>query len=194
MLAGLPLAGCGDGGQPPVTNNQAAAAETPEEAEPQNITANLTLPEPKSIIRPTIVDQEIKQEPVLEPIERTISFATSGLKLDEAAHQELDKLVGERVVAEGGKITLRGHSDSRGADGDNLVASRLRAEAVRDYLESKGVPVERITVIPLGETRPIAPNANLDGSDDPEGRAKNRRVEIKVDVPAPAPSEPLPGR
>jgi OOP family OmpA-OmpF porin len=42
-----------------------------------------------------------------------------------------------------------------------------------------------MTVIGLGEDRPVAPNAHLDGSDDPEGRARNRRVEIEV-TPVPA--------
>ena len=55
---------------------------------------------------------------------------------------------------------------------------------MRDYLESKDVAPDRISVIALGETRPIAPNANEDGSDNPEGRARNRRVEIEVQPPA----------
>lgn len=104
----------------------------------------------------------------------------------------LDDLLTTPAMREGGKITLRGHSDSRGYDGDNLVASRRRAEAVRDYLESRGVARNRMTVIALGETRPVAPNARPDGSDDPEGRARNRRVEIHVEPPvattAPAPA------
>ena len=57
------------------------------------------------------------------------------------------------------------------------------AEAVRDYLVKNGVSRARIDVIALGERRPIAPNAHADGSDDPEGRARNRRVEIEVLLP-----------
>ena len=69
------------------------------------------------------------------------------------------------------------------------MASKKRAEAVAHYLEKHGVAKDRITVIALGEGRPIAPNAKLDGSDDPEGRARNRRVDISVtpgDLPEPA--------
>jgi outer membrane protein OmpA-like peptidoglycan-associated protein len=50
---------------------------------------------------------------------------------------------------------------------------------------TKGVAAERITVVPLCEARPIESNRKLDASDDPEGCAKNRRVEINVDLPNP---------
>jgi OOP family OmpA-OmpF porin len=63
--------------------------------------------------------------------------------------------------------------------------SRKRAEAVRDYLAGKGIARTAMTVIARGETRPIAPNARPDGSDDSAGRARNRRVEIFVGERAP---------
>ena len=74
-------------------------------------------------------------------------------------------------VAAQGAIVLRGSSDSRGSDADNKAASKRRAEAVARYLEAHGVAKDRLTVIALGEDRPVAPNANLDGSDNPAGRA-----------------------
>lgn len=144
-------------------------------------------PAPKSIIRPTVT--EPPAPPPIETERLTISFADRGLALDEGARGRLDALMDSRTMRAGGPIILRGHSDSRGHDGDNLVVSRKRAEAVRAYLEAKGVPLERMSVIALGETRPVAPNANLDGSDDPEGRARNRRVEIEIQPPPPAPEK-----
>ncbi len=84
-------------------------------------------------------------------------------------------------MVRGGNLTLRGHSDSEGDDEANRIMSRKRAEAVRDYLARKGLDRSRMRVIALGETRPVAPNAKPDGSDDSEGRARNRRVEIDVD-------------
>ena len=60
------------------------------------------------------------------------------------------------------------------------AASKRRAEAVAHYLEKHGVARDRLTIVALGEDRPVAPNANLDGSDNPEGRAKNRRVDLTV--------------
>lgn len=151
-------------------------------------------PEGKSIIRPTIEPVELETPPPVEKLEATIQFDDRNTDLTEPARTQLDQLLDTPTMRAGGPIVLRGHSDSRGSDGDNRVSSRYRAEAVRDYLESKGVAADRMTVIALGEARPIAPNAKLDGTDDPEGRAKNRRVEIEIDPPAavatptPAPS------
>lgn len=157
----------------------------------QNVDASANNAEaPKSILRPDVVE-EAPAPPPLEPIALVIPFGTSGMTLDDAGRAALDEMLAERAVAAGGPITIRGHTDSRGYDGDNLVASRKRAEVVRAYLRSKGVAADRMTLVALGETRPIAPNAAPDGSDDPEGRAKNRRVEVEVALPAPAPA-PIP--
>lgn len=138
--------------------------------------------EQRSILRPEVTPTPDTPRP-LEPETLTVAFGTSGQKLDDAGRQAIDALLARPVMQAGGPIILSGHSDSRGSDGDNRVASRKRAEAVRAYLVEKGVDAKRITVVALGETRPIAPNANADGSDDPEGRAKNRRVEIEVGPP-----------
>src|SRR3546814_20124245 len=91
----------------------------------------------------------------------------------------------------GGAITVRGHSDSRGSDSDNLRVSEARAKAVADYLVTKGIAADRMTVLGVGETRPIAPNAHLDGSADEQGRAKNRRVDVEA-APEPAPEQEKP--
>ncbi|QKS02023.1 OmpA family protein [Sphingomonas sp. CL5.1] len=103
----------------------------------------------------------------------------------------LDDLLHQPATAAGGRIVLRGNTDSRGSDSANLIVSRRMAEAVRDYLVKNGVDRERISVIALGERRPVAPNAHADGSDDPEGRARNRRVEIEVLLPD-TPARPAP--
>ena len=118
-----------------------------------------------------------------DPAEAVIGFGATPMKLDDAARESIDALIATPAMAAGGPITLRGHSDSRGADGDNKVASRIRAELVRDYLIEKGVAKDRITLIAIGEGRPLAPNVKPDGSDDPEGQAKNRRVEVTVALP-----------
>jgi OOP family OmpA-OmpF porin len=142
----------------------------------------------KSILRPEIVAPE-PAAPVLKPIELVVPFGTSGLKLDDEGRSLLDGLIAEPVVRTGGPITVSGHTDTRGSDGDNVAASLVRANLVRDYLVGKGIAADRITVVALGERRAIAPNANPDGSDDPEGRARNRRAEVKVDLPPAPPAE-----
>lgn len=148
-----------------------------------------------SIMRPEVAEEAAvpTPPPPAEPLRETIEFGDSGAVLDEAAKAALDTLLTRPGFADGGAISLSGHSDSAGSDAQNLVMSRRRAEAVRDYLLSKGVPAERMTAIALGERRPREPNAHPDGSDFPEGRQRNRRVEIVVEPPpVPLPAEPPP--
>lgn len=179
----LGLGACQPGEAPADGQTDAAvdtAADASGVAEPQ--------PEKKSIIRPEI-EPTPTEAPVLEPETIVVPFPAKGAQPDAAGLGMIDELTTHPTFRTGGPITIWGHSDSKGSDADNLAASRRRAEAVRDYLVKKGVARERITVVALGEARPIAPNRNLDGTDDMEGRARNRRVEIKVDIPAPPPTQ-----
>jgi len=79
------------------------------------------------------------------------------------------------------QVTVEGHTDAKGSGTYNQRLSELRAAAVVGWLSAKaGVGGERLTARGLGAQRPVAPNARADGSDDPEGRHRNRRVEIVV--------------
>lgn len=81
----------------------------------------------------------------------------------------------------GGSVRIEGYSDAKGPKEANLVLSEQRAEAVKQWLVTKtSIPPEAITTKGLGEANPVAPNAKPGGADDPEGRKKNRRVEIVV--------------
>jgi outer membrane protein OmpA-like peptidoglycan-associated protein len=76
-------------------------------------------------------------------------------------------------------IRIEGHTDAKGSDAYNQKLSERRAEAVKQYLAQKeGLSAARISTQGFGAKRPVAPNAKPDGSDDPDGRQKNRRVEI----------------
>lgn len=70
------------------------------------------------------------------------------------------------------RVTIVGHTDSTGSDAINDPLSRERAEAVRDYLGSRGLAASRVTVAGRGSHEPVA------GNDTESGRAANRRVEI----------------
>jgi outer membrane protein OmpA-like peptidoglycan-associated protein len=142
----------------------------------------------KSILRPEVAEP-VPEEPSLRPIDAVLGFDEEGKGLTDEAKAMLDELAAGPAVQAGGAITLRGHSDSRGSDSANLRASRRRAEVVRDYLAAKGIDPARMTVIALGETTPLVPNALPDGRDDPAARARNRRVELHVALPATAPAE-----
>lgn len=81
---------------------------------------------------------------------------------------------------------IHGHTDSKGSDDYNQGLSDRRAQAVKTYLvQNFQVNGDRLTPKGLGETQPIVPNAKPDGSDDPEGRQKNRRVEVIIRNTAP---------
>ena len=182
------LTGCGDQktqrrGEESATNRQSPIA---------NRTIEPT-PAARSIMQPSVVPEPTPTPTPLAPLTETIRFA-AGARLDDAARAVLDQLIANPTTASGGPIILRGSSDSAGSDQDNLIMSRKRAEAVAAYLETKGIAPDRLTVVALGEGRPVAPNVKLDGSDDPEGRARNRRVDIAVSPGAsPAAVDDSPG-
>ncbi|MGZ5584428.1 MAG: OmpA family protein [Usitatibacter sp.] len=75
--------------------------------------------------------------------------------------------------------TIEGHTDGKGERNYNQKLSERRAESVRKWLAAHGASL-RMTTRGFGATKPVAPNARPDGSDDPQGRQKNRRVEIVV--------------
>ena len=155
-----------------------------EEAGPEDTGDGRAGNQSDSIIRDEVlVETETTAEPQPEPINLTLDFSKPSADLTDAATAKLDAMLDAALVKQGGCIIVRGHTDSRGSDLQNLKASQKRAEVIRDYLVERGVEAGRITALPLGERRPIAPNANLDGSDNPEGRAKNRRVTVEVKLP-----------
>ncbi|MDP7239531.1 MAG: OmpA family protein, partial [Candidatus Latescibacteria bacterium] len=74
-----------------------------------------------------------------------------------------------------------GHTDSKGSDAYNQKLSEKRALSVKTWLlTNTNISKYLLHTIGLGETQPVAPNEKEDGSDNPEGRAQNRRVEILV--------------
>jgi|GEM_PF-5499155 photosystem I P700 chlorophyll a apoprotein A2 len=80
----------------------------------------------------------------------------------------------------GAALEIHGHTDSMGTLEYNQTLSERRAESVGNWLVARGIPAERLQIIGFGETTPVAPNARPDGSDYPEGRQKNRRVEVVI--------------
>lgn len=96
--------------------------------------------------------------------------------------------VAERIAADSpAAVRIEGHTDSVGSSGFNQGLSERRAEAVRAFLVDAGLDGVEFTVKGFGEKRPIAPNEteNEDGDvvDNPEGRQRNRRVDISYPAP-----------
>jgi outer membrane protein OmpA-like peptidoglycan-associated protein len=78
-------------------------------------------------------------------------------------------------------VLIEGYTDSKGSESYNLKLSDRRAASVKDWLVKKGkVGNKKIPTKGMGKADPVAPNENPDGSDNPDGRQKNRRVEITV--------------
>src|SRR5690606_24985924 len=85
----------------------------------------------------------------------------------------LDRVAVSLIEAKEVQVEVQGHTDNTGSRAANLRLSTRRAEAVRDYLVRRGVPAARLTARGLGPDVPRAPNTTA------EGRAVNRRVELK---------------
>jgi len=101
-------------------------------------------------------------------------FGSDRANLLPLSHDNLDLVADALKVPDGHQIVVEGYTDSHGADLSNRELSQRRAQAVRDYLVSRGVPADRIRAQGLGAIRPVADNGTI------AGRAKNRRIEIVV--------------
>ncbi len=76
-------------------------------------------------------------------------------------------------------LEIHGHTDSKSDEAYNLTLSEKRANSVQNYMQQLGVTAS-LKAIGFGESKPVAPNENADGSDNPSGRQANRRVEIFI--------------
>ncbi|QID18910.1 OmpA family protein [Nitrogeniibacter mangrovi] len=104
-------------------------------------------------------------------------FETASALLRPALQSSLDALVAPLQAQPTLQALIVGHTDSIGREGYNMLLSRKRARAVRDYLMAAGIDPMRLTAEGRGETEPVADN------DTPEGRSRNRRVEIRLFLP-----------
>jgi OOP family OmpA-OmpF porin len=77
-------------------------------------------------------------------------------------------------------VEIGSHTDNTGSDNYNIKLSQKRSESVVNYLIGKGISADRLIAKGYGESQPIAPNSNPDGSDNPVGRQFNRRTELKI--------------
>ncbi len=123
-----------------------------------------------------VTDQEIRIE-----LAADVLFDFDKHDLRPEAAPSLEKVAEVLRSRAGSPVTIEGHTDGKGSDAYNQPLSEKRAQAVREWLVKKGgASAARITTRGWGKSKPIAPNTRPDGSDDPEGRKKNRRVEITV--------------
>lgn len=118
--------------------------------------------------------------PVNRAVVENVYFAFDMKDIREMYQDEMDTVIALMLKYEDLLVKVEGHTDSKGSDSYNVALSERRAKEAKKYIVSQGISEERVIAKGYGETTPIAPNENPDGSDNPEGRAKNRRVEFKL--------------
>ena len=102
-----------------------------------------------------------------------VSFESGSARLQSGSYVELDSVAKVLLANPNLRVEIGGHTDNAGTPADNQHLSTLRAEAVRNYLVAKGVPFQQMVARGYGSTVPRTPDTT------PQGRAANRRVEIK---------------
>lgn len=107
-------------------------------------------------------------------------FAFDRYTLSPDAKETLSVLGPMLKKSAGQPMHIVGFTDSIGSDSYNLTLSEERAKTVRDWLASHGFVPAATPYAGRGKADPVAPNTKPDGSDNPAGRAKNRRVQITV--------------
>ena len=183
MWSGVPAVGAQN-------DAQAAIAKKQAELERQRIEL-----EKKSVeLQQKELDLEkARQEFQAQQAGRSLSMNLSGdvlfdygkAALKPAAEEALKKVSVVLSQFPESKVTVEGYTDAKGTQSANMQLSRERAQAVKDWLVRNGnMNVSNISAKGFGERYPVAENTNPDGTDNPLGRAMNRRVSIVVEKPA----------
>jgi iron complex outermembrane recepter protein len=123
------------------------------------------------------ISVEEKMDDVQEQVDdaaKNILFETGSSTIKKSSYKDLDKIAELLKNDETMSAVVEGHTDNKGNDVSNQKLSERRANAVKQYLTKRGVAASRITTQGFGETQPI------DSNETAEGRANNRRVEIKL--------------
>ncbi len=130
------------------------------------------------LLNKTVMMKKIPKEPI---IIKGVLYEYNSDQLTESTMKVLDttllKLMLENTNI---TVTIAAHTDNKGSESYNLNLSKRRAKSVVKYLVKKGISEDRLTAEGYGESKPIYPNTNEDGTDNPEGRALNRRTEFTI--------------
>jgi OOP family OmpA-OmpF porin len=132
-------------------------------------------PPPPAPAPPPAPEKQVKIRDNRIELGQKIQFALGKSEILSASFalmDELAKTIQENPQVQ--KVSIEGHASDEGDDKYNLLLSKARAEAVRQYLITKGVSAERLSSTGFGETKPLVSN------DTPDGREKNRRVEFHI--------------
>lgn len=164
---------------------QAAAASTPPANQGGGLKATVsgltgTVSDLQGLIRD--LGGEVRGQQIHVDLPADTLFAFHSAQVVAAGEPNLDKLA-QLINKTQGVVTLVGHTDSKGSDSYNQDLSQRRAQAVSTWLQTHGVAADRLQASGRGAAEPVAENTHADGSDNPQGRAKNRRVEAIIPAP-----------
>lgn len=139
--------------------------------------SNLTIPSDDKIYT---VNVQLRYHPAKTVILENVEFDFDKASIRPSSYKTLNDLAEVMSIKKNMKIEITGHTDSKGSEEYNKNLSQERAESVRKYLISKGINSSQVIAKGYGSSEAIAPNTNPDGSDNPEGRQRNRRIEVRI--------------
>ncbi len=111
-------------------------------------------------------------------VQGDVLFAFDSYQLRPGSREVLGRIAAYIQERRPPQIAVEGNTDSVGSPSYNMALGASRARQVVAFLVQSGIPGGVFSATSYGATRPVAPNTNPDGSDNPEGRARNRRVDI----------------
>jgi len=161
-----------------VTNTDVTETDVTNTDVTETDATNTDVTETDAVLTQTEVNNTLNTGDVLSI--NSVMFVYDQVKLIEESQPELNKIVRYMNEYKDAKLLINGHTDSRGEASYNYWLSSARANKIRNYLRKAGVSYSRMETHGYGESKPIADNQNSDGSDNPSGRQKNRRVEFIV--------------
>lgn len=145
--------------------------------EPYIIDLFTRLPPPDTL-RDTVQLRKWTPEEIVIP---NIYYAFDDARLSAEAGYSLDTSIVKLMLQNPQlQVEIGSHTDDKGSDTYNLKLSQKRAESVVRYLISKGIESNRLAARGFGKTHQIAPNCQPDGTDNPNGRAQNRRTTFRI--------------
>ena len=149
-----------------------------EEEKIEEVVEEILEKEEERIEEEVIEEEKPAEVKVMEFELSPVYFRFDRYDLTEKAQVKLDKIASLLKDYNTIKAELNGHTDAIGPSDYNQRLSEKRASSALNYLVNKGINIERLKIICFGETQFVAINTNPDGSDNPEGRKYNRRVEF----------------
>ncbi|MCR5888290.1 OmpA family protein [Hymenobacter sp. J193] len=175
--AGQPLTGTADapfGASPPTTASPAAA---PRPDQGQKLTGQVSdLSGAASELGGQMTDMGL-----VINFDTDVLFDFDKADIKPGATPTLEKLAEVVKQYTKSRVVISGYTDAKGDDAYNRTLSQRRAQAIADWLtQHQAGAAGQFQVQGLGEANPVAPNTKPDGSDNPEGRQQNRRVEVVI--------------